>query len=223
MTEEYDRFRFHRVVGELQRFARLLRRYANYDPPYLFAYSRGLRVLTKLLAPIAPYLAEELWHLLDEDGLVVEADWPESLRDVENYRIERQLVRTTLADVRDITDVVDITDPEHIEVVVAAAWKYDAYRIAQQADPDDAIVGEIMSDESIQAHGDAAADYAADLADRSAGLEPIVDGEQELDVLQQAAWLFEDEFDAAVTVRRAGEDDGLAKKARPNKPAIHIS
>jgi leucyl-tRNA synthetase len=223
VTEEYDRFRFHRVVGELQRFARLLRRYANYEPPYLFAYSRGLRVLTKLLAPIAPYLAEELWHLLEEDGLVVEADWPESLRDVEGYRIERELVRTTLADVRDITDVVDIEDPEHIEVVVAEGWKYDAYRIAQRADPDDAIVGEIMSDERMQVHGDAAAEYAADLADRSAGLEPIVDGEQELDVLQQAAWLFEDEFDADVTVRRAGEDDGLAKKARPNKPAIHIS
>jgi len=223
VTEEYDRFRFHRVVGELQRFARLLRRYASYEPPYLFAYSRGLRVLTKLVAPIAPYLAEELWHLLDEEGLVVEADWPASLRDVEGYRIERQLVRTTLDDVRDITGVVDIDDPDHIEVVVAEAWKYEAYRIAQAADPDAAIVGEIMADELMRARGDAAADYAADLAGRSQGLEPIVDGEQELEVLSQAVWLFEDEFGAEVTVRRASEDDDLARKAKPNKPAIHIS
>ena len=223
VTEEYDRFRFHRVVGELQRFVRLLRRYAEYEPPYLFAYSRGLRVLTKLLAPIAPYLAEELWHLLEEDGLVAEADWPEPLRDVADHRIERGLVRTTLADVRDITEVVDISDPEHIELVVAADWKYEAYRIAQRADPDGAIVGEIMGHEAMQAQGDAAADYAADLADRSAGLEPIVDGPQELEVLQQAVWLFEDEFGAAVTVRRATGDDDLAAKAKPNKPAIHIS
>jgi len=223
VTEEYDRFRFHRVVGELQRFVRLLRRYAEYEPPYLFAYSRGLRVLTQLLAPIAPYLAEELWHLLDEDGLVAEADWPESLRDVADHRIERGLVRTTLADVRDITDVVDISDPEAIDIVVAAEWKYEAYRIAQAADPEDAIVGEIMREESMQAYGDAAADYAADLADRSKGLEPIVDGDRELDVLRQAAWLFEDEFGAEVTVRRATADDDLARKAKPNKPAIHIS
>ena len=223
VTEEYDRFRFHRVVGELQRFVRLLRRYAEYEPPYLFAYSRGLRVLTQLLAPIAPYLAEELWHLLDEDGLVAEADWPESLRDVADHRIERGLVRTTLADVRDITDVVDISDPDAIDIVVAAEWKYEAYRIAQAADPEDAIVGEIMREESMQAYGDAAADYAADLADRSKGLEPIVDGDRELDVLRQAAWLFEDEFGAEVTVRRATADDDLARKAKPNKPAIHIS
>ncbi|PSP86098.1 leucine--tRNA ligase [Halobacteriales archaeon QS_6_64_34] len=222
VTEEYDRFRFHRVVGELQRFVRLLRRYAEYEPPYLFAYSRGLRVLARLLAPIAPYLAEELWHLLEEDGLVAEADWPETLRDVADHRIERGLVRTTLADVRDITDVVDISDPDHIELVVAEDWKYEAYRIAQGSNPDDAIVGEIMGEESMQAHGDAA-DYAADLADRSAGLEPIIDGKRELDVLEQAVWLFEDEFGAEVTVRRAGEDDELAAKARPNKPAIHIS
>ena len=223
MTEEYERFRFHRVVGELQRFVRLLRRYGRYEPPYLFAYSRGLRVLTKLVAPIAPYLAEELWHLLDEAGLVAAADWPESLRDVADHRIERGLVRTTLADVRDITEVVDIDDPDHIEVVVAAEWKYEAYRKAQAADPDDAIVGAIMSEESMQTHGDAAAAYAADLADRSAGLEPIIDGERELDVLQQAAWLFEDEFGAEVAVRRASGDDDLAEKAKPNKPAIHIS
>ncbi len=223
VTEEYERFRFHRVVGELQRFVRLLRRYVGYEPPYLFTYSRGLRVLVQLLAPIAPYLAEELWHLLDEDGLVAEADWPESLRDIADHRIERGLVQTTLADVREITDVVDISDPEAIDIVVAAEWKYDAYRIAQQADPDDAIVGEIMGAEPMQARGDAAADYAADLADRSAGLEPIIDGEQELDVLQQAVWLFEDEFDAEVTVRRADEADDLAGKAKPNKPAIHIS
>ena len=240
VTEEYDRFRFHRVVGELRRFARLLRRYERYEPPYLFAYSRGLRTLTKLLAPIAPYLAEELWHVLGEDGLVAEADWPESLRDVESYRIERELVRTTLADVRDITEVVDISDPDHIELVVAADWKYEAYRTAQAADPDDgvgygqtssrtaelsddAIVGEIMGREPMQERGDAAADYVADLADRSEGLEPIVDGDRELGVLQQAAWLFEDEFGADVTVRRATEDDDLAGQARPNKPAIHIS
>ncbi|WP_254272827.1 leucine--tRNA ligase [Haloarcula marina] len=223
VTEEYDRFRFHRVVGELQRFARLLRRYASYDRPYKFAYSRALRVLAKLVAPIAPYLAEELWLLLEEDGLVVTAAWPESLRDVAEFRIERQLVRTTLDDVRDITEVVDIEDPDEIDIVVAADWKYRAYEVARAADPGDAIVGEIMSDESIQAHGDAAADYAADLADRGAGLEPIVDGDRELDVLSQATWLFEEEFGADVTVRRADGEGDLSKKARPNKPAIHIS
>ena len=223
VTEEYDRFRFHRVIGEIQRFARLLGRYAGYDRPYQFAYGRGLRVLAGLVAPIAPFLAEEMWQLLDEDGLVAESRWPEPLRDVDDYRIERQVVRRTLDDVREITEVVDIEAPNEIELVVAADWKYRAYEIARESDPDDAIVGEIMADEDIKRHGDAAADFADRLADRGAGLEPIIDGERELDTLQQAAWLFEDEFGCDVIVRRAAPDDDLAAKARPNKPAIHIS
>ncbi|MFC6863384.1 leucine--tRNA ligase [Halomicroarcula sp. GCM10025817] len=241
VTDEYERFRFHRVVGELQRFASLLRRYASYDTPYRFAYSRGLRTVAALVAPIAPYLGEELWHLLDEEGLVSTARWPEALRDVSEYRIERELVRRTLGDVRDITEVVDIDDPDEIEVVVAQDWKYEAYEIARaaegsgvadrasgetasrEADPDSALVGEIMADEDVAAHGDAVAEYAGELAANGAGLEPIVDGERELQVLEQAAWLFTEEFGAEVSVRRASEGDDLASKARPNKPAIHIS
>jgi leucyl-tRNA synthetase len=125
--------------------------------------------------------------------------------------------------VREITEVVDIDAPNEIELVVAADWKYRAYETARESDPDDAIVGEIMADEEIKQHGDDAADFADRLADRGAGLEPIIDGTRELDTLKQAAWLFEDEFDCDVVVRRAAADDDLAAKARPNKPAIHIS
>jgi leucyl-tRNA synthetase len=223
VTDEYERFRFHQVVNELQSFARLLRRYCSYDEPYRFAYSRGLRTLAKLIAPIAPYLAEELWTKLDGDGLIAEADWPTPLQAVDEYALERDLVRTTLADVRDITDVVDITDPDRIELAVAQPWKYDAYEKARAADPDDAIVGTIMEENSIQQHGDAAADFANWLAAEQAGLEPVLDAEREHRLIEEAAWLFEAEFDATVEIGRAADGDDLAPKARPNKPAIHIS
>ena len=222
VTTEYDRFRFHQVVGELRRFASLLRRYRDYEPPYKYAYSRALRTLAALVAPIAPYLGEELWHLLGEDGLAATADWPTALHDVEEFRIERELVRKTLDDVRDITDVVDIDDPEEIELVVAQDWKYRAYDIARNAADDTAIVGQIMDDEAVRDHGEAAADFAASLGDRRAELEPTMAPDREREILAQAAWLFEDEFGAAVTVRQANDEDDLAAKAEPNRPAIHI-
>jgi leucyl-tRNA synthetase len=222
VTTEYDRFRFHQVVGELRRFASLLRRYRDYASPYKYAYSRGLRALAAMVAPIAPYLGEELWHLLGEDGLAAGADWPTPLHDVDDYRIERELVRNTLDDVRDITDVVDIDDPEEIEIVVAQDWKHRAYGIAREADDDTAVVGQVMDDERVRDHGDAAADFAASLGERSAELEPTLPPASEREVLEQAAWLFEDEFGAAITVRQADDGDDLAPKAEPNRPAIHI-
>jgi len=80
-----------------------------------------------------------------------------------------------------------------------------------------------MEENSIQQHGDAAADFANWLAAEQAGLEPVLDAEREHRLIEEAAWLFEAEFDATVEIGRAADGDDLAPKARPNKPAIHIS
>jgi leucyl-tRNA synthetase len=224
VTADYDRFRFHRVVSEIHGLTRLLRRYRAYETPYKYPYERGLRALTRFVAPITPFLAEELWSTLGEEGLAAEARWPEPLHDATDHRIERALVRRTLDDVRGITDVVGIDEPERIELVVAQPWKYRAYELARAADPDAAVVGQVMADETVTERGEAAADYAATLAEQKPGLEPVLDADRELALFEQAAWLFEEEFGADVVVRRATDDpdDELARKARPDKPAIHI-
>ena len=223
VTEQYEGFRFHRAITEIQQLARLLRRYRAYAPPHVDVYRRGLTTVTLLVSPVVPFLGEELWNTLRGGSLVAEADWPVPERDVSAYRIERRLVQTTLEDVRDITEMVDIDDPEHIELVVAQDWKYRAYDIARAAEPGSAVVGQIMDDEVVAAHGEAAADFAADLQERQESLPPVLSGERELTLLEQAAWLLDDEFGADVTVRRASDDDRLAGRARPGKPAIHIS
>ncbi|WP_380675868.1 leucine--tRNA ligase [Salinigranum sp. GCM10025319] len=224
ITADYDRFRFHRAVNEIRGLTRLLRRYRAYDTPYKYPYERGLRALARFIAPITPFLGEELWSMLGEEGLVAQARWPEPLRESPDYRAERQLIGRTLDDVRGITDVVGIDSPREIELVVAQPWKYRAYEVARAADPDAAVVGQVMADDEVSAHGERAADYAADLAEAKPGLEPVLDPERELELFEQASWLFEEEFGASVVVRRGTDDpdDDLARKARPDKPAIHI-
>ncbi|PSP45729.1 leucine--tRNA ligase [Halobacteriales archaeon QH_1_68_42] len=170
ITDEYDRFRFHRVFN-----------------------------------------------------LVVEADWPEPEPAVPEYELERGLVERTLDDVRDITTVVDIDDPGEIEVVVAEPWKHRAYELVRAADPTDAVVASALEDDRVADHRDRAGEFLAELTERGEGLEPVLDPERELAVLEAAAWLFEDEFGAEVTVRQADADDDLADSAEPARPAIHIS
>jgi leucyl-tRNA synthetase len=224
VTDEFDRFRLHRAIAEIRELVRLVRRYREYGAPSRYTYGRALRTLSALVAPLAPFLAEELWHLLDERGLVVEADWPEPLKPAADYRIERDLVRSTLADVRSITDVVDVGSPEVIELGIAADWKYRAYDLAREADEGAALVGQILSDEAVP-RTDAAASFAADLDERRPGLEPVLDGDRERELLEQAAWLFDDEFDAEIVVRLTDDEDDaeLAERARPGRPAIRIS
>ena len=221
-AEDYDRFRFHQAVTEVRRLADLLGQYRAYDTPHGAVYRRGLLVLARLIAPITPYLGEEVWNMLRGGGLAVAADWPTVEHDVDSFAAERDLVRTLRADVRDIVGVAGLADPEHIEVALAPEWKYRAHRLAREADPDAAVVGLLMNDGAVRRHGEAAQTYAEDLQGRARELEPTLAADTERAVLERAAWLLDDEFGADVTVRRA-EDGEMARKAEPGKPAIYIS
>ncbi|MFW6018604.1 MAG: leucine--tRNA ligase [Halapricum sp.] len=220
-TEDYDRFRMHQAIDEIRRLTGLLGQYREYDAPDAETYRAGLKTLLRLLAPVAPYLAEECWNMLQADGLIVEADWPTLESDIEAYDRERTLVATVRDDVRDIVETAGIDDPERIELVVAPEWKYTAYEIAREASGE-SVVSAVMSEDAIREHGEAAASYAKSL--QREGLEPILSRPTERSELERASWLLEDEFDAAVEVREASAvADDLAGRAEPGKPAIHIS
>jgi leucyl-tRNA synthetase len=221
-TEDYDRFRFHQVVTEIRTLAQLLGQYREFDTPNDDVYQRGLGVLTRLIAPLTPYLGEEMWNILRGGGIVAHADWPEPERDASEFSIERSLVRSLRADVRDIFEVANIEDAEEIELVVAPTWKFDAYAIARDADQSAALVGEIMSDESIQQQGSTAQSYAEELDQQRQQLEPVLNRDEEYELLDRAAWLLEDEFGATVSVRRGEPGGELSQKAKPGKPAVHI-
>jgi leucyl-tRNA synthetase len=221
-TDDFERFRFHQVVTEIRGLADLLGQYRGADTPNEAVFRRGLGVLARLVAPLTPYLGEELWNMLRGEGLVVEADWPAIEADIEDYAAERSLVRTLRADVRDIFEVADIDGAERIRVAVAPEWKHRAHDIARRADPGAALVGRIMDDETVARQGEAAREYAEELQARQQELEPALSPGTELAVLERAAWLLREEFDTEVVVERATDGD-TARKAAPGKPAIHIS
>ncbi|WP_226041139.1 leucine--tRNA ligase [Natrinema sp. DC36] len=232
VTEEYERFRFHRAATEIRELARLLRRYREYDRPHDDVYRRGMLTLAAMIAPMAPHLGEECWNKLRGDGLVVEADWPEPDGDASAYRLERGLVERTLEDVRDIVDVAAIDEPERIELVCAREWKYRAAELVDEAAsadahavPDtDSIVDRLLAADGVAADRETVGSFVGRLVGRDGGPElgQQPGANRELEVLDRASWLVTDEFGADVTVRRAAADDDLAEKARPGKPAIHI-
>ncbi|ELY99728.1 leucyl-tRNA ligase [Natrialba chahannaoensis JCM 10990] len=243
---EFERFRFHRVVTEVQELAGLLRQYRSYDRIHGEVYRRGLLTIAVLISPLAPHLGEELWNKLRGDGLVVEADWPALESDpatIEvDYQLERQLVETTRADVRDILDVASIDDPERIDLVVAEPWKYEVgARLAKAA-------GE-MDDDRAAETGDTPGSGSIDVGTlaNELGVEPEplaafvadqrrIDGQhspskeltatREQTLLEQAAWLLADEFGVTVSVRSATAvdvEDETADTAADDTPDADIA
>ncbi|TKX79286.1 leucine--tRNA ligase [Halorubrum sp. SD626R] len=221
--DEYDDLTFNVALREAQDLVGTLRSYREHAEPHPEIYERSLDVAVRLLAPVAPHLAEELWETLGRDGLVVDADWPAATADRETVERRRRLVANTREDVRDIVDVAGIDDPERIDVVVAPGWKYDALELALDSDADN-LISELMQESHIREQGDAAADYGQDLQANREALRETLAGDDEFDALRAAAWLIEREFDAPVRVERAADaDESVVRKAEPGRPAIDIA
>lgn len=221
-TEAYDELSFSTALREVQGLIRTLRQYRTHAEPHTETYERGLETVLRLLAPVAPHLAEELFEAMGNDGFVVDADWPEPTVSREAIEHRRLLVDNTREDVRQIVDVAAIEDPERIEIVVAPEWKHQALEIATESDADN-LISEIMTEPSIREHGDAAAIYGQKLQDEREALSVTLPPSREYEALETATWLIEREFDAPVSVVQAEEaDDALAHKAEPGRPAINI-
>ncbi|RQG97288.1 leucine--tRNA ligase [Natrarchaeobius chitinivorans] len=227
VTEEYERFRFHRAATEIRDLARLLRRYREYDLPHGEIYRRGLLTLAALISPMAPHLGEELWNKLRGEGLVVEADWPEPATEPSDYALERRLVETTLEDVRDIVDVAAIDEPERIELVLAPEWKYRTAELtAAQADSgvDVATIVDRVTEDGFDGPGrETIEEFTGTLLERASrsASGQVLGFDDERSILERARWLVEDEFGADVVVRTA-DAEPFTGKARPGKPAIRI-
>ena len=220
-TAEFEDFRFNHALQAVREMVSLLRRYREATTPDAETFERGLTTAAKLLAPVAPHVAEEMWDTLDGDGLLAEAEWP-AAEAPEGYDIERRLVENTREDVRDIVDTVGIEDPQTITLAVAPAWKHRVLDLARNADGN--VVGTVMQDEDLREHGEAAADFAKELAGRAQSLDEQLPPEREREALERAAWLIEREFGAEVVVQGPDEaDPDLVSKAGPGRPAIDIA
>jgi len=220
--EHYEDMEFNLAVREVDELVTLLVRYRGREDADPGVLARGVETAITLLAPVSPHVCEEAWRAIRgaDAGFVATADWP-AVDGVADHDRERTLVENTREDVRQIVDVAGIEDPTGIDVVVAPEWKHRALELAIDADDD--VVGTIMRDEELQRQGNAAADFAKDLAADHPGLSAALSPEQERAALERAAWLIEDEFDAPVEVLAADEaDDDQGTQARPGRPAIHV-
>lgn len=216
---------FYRFEEQLRWYRR---RTDTERPGARWTLRRVLETRLRLLAPIVPYMTNELHEQLT--GTPAEdAPWPEvDERFVDpGVESEERLIENLT---EDITDIVDVTgeDPETIRIYVAADWKREVFDTVVEKGPDQgAVMGEVMQDEDLREKGDVVSDLVGDLIDLARGRsgEELVDLRkvEEKAVYKGAGDFFGREFDASVEVtREENANNERAKNAIPLRPAIHI-
>ncbi len=188
-----------------------------------------LRTRLRLLAPIVPFMTNELHEQLVGEP-VEDASWPEPDPVLESavVEFEETLIEDVTEDVRDIVDVTG-TDPETIQLFLAADWKLEVFETVRETGQDQgAAMGQVMKDPDLRERGEAVNDLVGDLIETVRGLD---DAEleamaeiEERDLYEEAAAFLESEFDATVEVVPEAESDAeKASQAAPFRPAILLS
>ena len=77
VTRDIERFRFNTMIAAMMEFTNTLSGLRDAGPVDVEAWAEAIHSLILCLAPSAPYISEELWRRLDNEGSVHNQMWPE--------------------------------------------------------------------------------------------------------------------------------------------------
>jgi leucyl-tRNA synthetase len=76
VTDDYEHFRFNTAVAALMELANVMQDYVAGGAALGAEWDEAVSVLVRLLNPMAPHMAEELWERVGDGGLCADAAWP---------------------------------------------------------------------------------------------------------------------------------------------------
>jgi len=237
----------HSVLYELdqdfqwyQRRIKNQKRRAKRKTASAYIFSEVIDAQTRMLAPVAPHICEELWEMEGERGFVSQASWPTPDESKVNIKAEENeaLITSLLEDTQNITKATGIK-PRKICFYVAAPWKWKTYlqtleRSVSAKVVQGDLIRDALKDPDLKAKAREVAEFVAKIVDEvnrtsdekkqrliKAG---VID---ETVVLNGAEDFFKRELDAEIHFYT--EDDAerydpknRARTAKPHRPAIFI-
>ena len=195
---------------------------------------------TRLLAPFAPHICEEIWEKTGKKEFVSTAKWPEYREENINIKAEETeaYIKELLEDAYNIIKVTKFA-PKQIHFYVAASWKWKVYlkaveRAVSKALTMKELMAELLKDSELKNKAKEVSKFAAKIMDEinrmaSEKKEKILQiGKiDENQILNQAKEFFEKEFKAKIYVwkeenREKYDPKSKASMAMPYRPAIYI-
>src|SRR5881296_3717871 len=192
----------------------------------LVVLRRVMETRARLLAPIAPHTAEEVWSLIGNKGLVAQTGWPEPDEKSSSPPAEaaEMLVKQTLEDTMEILKTTKLV-PKRVAFHVSPEWKWNIFLMANGDDGKEAgkgnFVARVMADPELRKMGKSSADYAVkvskDIRESSSAMRKERTGLGQVDekaVLSDALDFFARELKAKVEVWVEGDASTYDPKGR---------
>lgn len=207
-------------------------------PEVLSVLTQYLNAQVRMLAPFAPFAAEEVWERLGNKDAIARAGWPEAGKIDPESEESEFLLQSLIADIQSIVKVTKM-EPKKIVIYTRAAWKEPAYKM---------ILSNVMQGKTN--FGETMKQLITNPETAKVKTDPNIVKKMQEDVLstpvearerrlhtaafdeafaiRDGASLISKEFSGAEIIVNAEDDDnrydpkGKAKFARPFKPAVYM-
>ncbi len=196
--------------------------YASYLMKCPAVTKESIEVLIKVIAPITPHVAEELWEITKHKGFISVESWPKFDEKKINPKVDaaETLVENTTADIQAVLSLIKIT-PKEITLFVAEKWKYPLFKKLHQEESRD--FGKLMKKFADKERGQDIAKIVQSFMKGALKTDVVLSPEEELDALKEAKALWEKQFGAKLhLVHAESSKEPKAKQAIPGKVAILI-
>jgi leucyl-tRNA synthetase len=195
---------------------------------------------TRMLAPVAPHVCEEIWEMLGGKDFIARTPWPttdESKIDVKAEENET-FIMNVLEDTQNIMKATG-AKPKRVCYYVAAAWKWKSYLKALEKSASAKVLQkdlmkQLMQEPDLRANAEKVAKFTGQIADEINRTSEetkqrrvqtgIVD---ESEALEEARSFFQKELNAEIHVfneedTKRHDPKQRAQLAKPYRPAIYI-
>ena len=191
--------------------------------PNIDTINKFIETQAKILSPIMPFIAEEIWETIGKKGFISITDWPK-IKEVKDDRSE-DIIRDTREDINSVLKLLKIKSPKKVTLLISHPWKYELYKILQtelQNSRDfKVLMGAVMKKESLKK-------YSKDISKIipkviKTGIDFVSNQSEEFTVINQSKEFFEKEFNTKIEVIKSQDSkENKANHAAPGKVAILV-
>ncbi|MCL4365124.1 leucine--tRNA ligase [Candidatus Marsarchaeota archaeon] len=212
-----------------------LRKYLARGSPNGIVLKDYLSCIILMLAPIAPHVAEEIWHGLGNESFVSLEKWPQADGSMISDKVEAEedMLDSIIADTNQVAALIRKSgkEPRSVRIIVADEWKRSANNIVAKDHSIKQIMERLNSAEGMQGLGlkpedrERSMKYVQNMAKKMNQLRQLDQSQDdEYGLLAGSVDYLKKSLGYPVTVEPESKSDSKrAHNAAPQRPSIDIS
>ncbi|HDJ89361.1 MAG TPA: leucine--tRNA ligase, partial [Thermoprotei archaeon] len=185
-------------------------------------YRNALEIMLKLLTPVIPHIAEEIWEKWGNRTFISLSEWPKpNFEEIdETIEAREEYIKNLCNDIREILNVTGMMKANMITIFTAPKWMYKIFSEALKSKEN--LMKRVMKDPEIRRNGARAAKYVNTILKTQLPSKAWINIDEEKTLIEEKEFL-EREFQCKINIVSAeSSQHPKAKIAIPFKPGIYV-